>query len=625
MSEVGKPPMRQNLSIVETHRRTWTGVSYSLVCVGLLGMVGLALRAPKTPAVVMSTTMRATEEVRIAGNDHAKEYSDDGPKTVLELQQFRQAGSIPIQSAGGREGSETLINLNPTINTWYVLRVAWNGLPEMSYHLENPAPLSRRFVLDEHFPLGIVVEEGQARYPCNLLGGASANVLDQAAKSESVFAPLCESRLYLRNRAKGQRTALEAATEFLRSKVWGGEKVIVLFHHLMKDTHRETGTIQTETANQDAKSVNSTNLPTPARIDPQYANRVVSSGDLGVAAESSENGGLRPGSWYAASGNPGVYISLIQPNFIDPAILKSYRTTVNNLDGVEASSLCYLVAFDLDQFDLAYELGTEYPGVGWSEHIIPKMKDPKLQGPDGIGSISPLVATGLINPESAPKTVATFTGGFKREHGAFKSGEFALRNHGSHYGFIEDGVVLSKLQPGLATIFVLKDGQVGMKTWGDGDNQLLTDLKYARQNGVPLVEYDEALRSTVPGALVNRWGPGNWSGTEDMKLRTIRAGIGLQERAGKRFLVYAVFSDATPSAMARVFQAYQFNYALLLDMNALEHTYLALYRRSGQQLFVDHLIQGMGQVEKSAGGEVVPRFLGYPDNRDFFYLTRRNP
>ena len=93
---------------------------------------------------------------------------------------------------------------------------------------------------------------------------------------------------------------------------------------------------------------------------------------------------------------------------------------------------------------------------------------------------------------------------------------------------------------------------------------------------------------------------------------------------GKRFLIYAVFSDATPSAMARIFQAYRCDYAMLLDMNALEHTYLALYRRTGPQMFVDHLLKGMSELDKSAAGEVVPRFLGYPDNRDFFYVMRRN-
>ena len=163
-----------------------------------------------------------------------------------------------------------------------------------------------------------------------------------------------------------------------------------------------------------------------------------------------------------------------------------------------------------------------------------------------------------------------------------------------------------------------------MKTWEAQDDQILAKIKYARQNGVPLVEFDEQSQSTVPGRLVNSWGPGNWSGSENMKLRTIRSGAALQWNGKKRFLIYAVFSDATPSAMARVFQAYQCRYGMLLDMNALEHTYLALYRRAGSQLFVDHLIDGMSQVEKSDANGPVPRFLGYPDNRDFFYLMRRN-
>jgi hypothetical protein len=60
-------------------------------------------------------------------------------------------------------------------------------------------------------------------------------------------------------------------------------------------------------------------------------------------------------------------------------------------------------------------------------------------------------------------------------------------------------------------------------------------------------------------------------------------------------------------------------------MNALEHTYFALYRRSGGELSVDHLLKGMNQLDKSAGGEAVPRFLGFPDNRDFFYVMRREP
>jgi hypothetical protein len=383
--------------------------------------------------------------------------------------------------------------------------------------------------------------------------------------------------------------------------------------------NRETGQIQAERQAADASAEHKPgDVPLSGLIDKEYADRLLTSGNLGIELEAPAYGGMVPGAWYAANGVPGVYVSIIQPGMIDSAVLQSDKTLANNLDGVESSSLCYLIAFDLARFELGFALGTEHPGVGWSAHIQPQVRDRSLPGPDGIGGIAPLVSTGLVSPENARRTVATFTGGFKREHGAFMYGDLALKNHGSHYGFIENGVVFSKLQQGLATILMLDDGSIQMKTWTDADNRLLPQIKHARQNGVPLIEFG------APGARVASWGAGNWSGSEDKKLRTIRAGAALQENAGKRFLIYAVFSDATPSAMARVFQAYRCDYAMLLDMNALEHTYLALYRRSGSQLLVEHLIKGMSQVDESMSGETVPRFLGFPDNRDFFYVMRRD-
>jgi hypothetical protein len=64
---------------------------------------------------------------------------------------------------------------------------------------------------------------------------------------------------------------------------------------------------------------------------------------------------------------------------------------------------------------------------------------------------------------------------------------------------------------------------------------------------------------------------------------------------------------------------------MLMDMNALEHTYLAAYQREGSKLLVQHLIEGMSVLDKSVGGNYVPRFLGYEDNRDFFYVMKREP
>ena len=80
-----------------------------------------------------------------------------------------------------------------------------------------------------------------------------------------------------------------------------------------------------------------------------------------------------------------------------------------------------------------------------------------------------------------------------------------------------------------------------MKTWADGDNRSLPLIEHARQNGVPLIEFDQTSQLPIPGALVTHWGAGNWAGSEDRALRTIRAGAALQQHAGRRFLIYAVF------------------------------------------------------------------------------------
>jgi hypothetical protein len=554
------------------------------------------------------------------------EYHALVPKTVVALQQFRETHTTKIRSPQGREGSVSLTNLNPSVNSWYLLQVSWSGGAQgTTYHLENPDPSSRRLTLDETFPSSLIIVEGNSQYPCGLDLSSAQNSLDQARASQSTFAPLCGGKVMLRNPAKGHRTSLEAVTDFLRDEVWGGEKVIVFVrNNVTSDSYRETATFSTSVAHAAELPVESeaNGSPLPALIDPHQGDRLVAPVNVGIPLETNVAKGIRFGTWYPARGNPGVYFSMIQPNVIAPEVMQSHRNLVNALDSVEATSLCYLVAFDLDQFQLGYALGTEHPRVGWSPRTPDQMKTRTMTGPDGIGSVVPLVTTGLVSPGDARRTVATFTAGFKRQHGAFKHGEFAHKNRGSYYGFIENGVVLSKLQPGLATLFALEDGHVQMKTWTEADNGQLARIKCARQNGVPLVDYDALTGRVLPGSLVTQWGPGNWSGSADEKLRTLRAGAALQETRNKRFLIYALFSDATPSSMVRVFQAYLCRYGMLLDMNALEHTYMALYRHEKSKRVVDHLVKGMSQFEKSGPEGLIPRFLGYPDNRDFFYLMR---
>ena len=553
------------------------------------------------------------------------------PRTILDLQPFRQVDSIRIGATQGQKGTATLINLNPGINAWYLLRLERGTDTEaQEYHLENSARRSQKILLDQAYPDGLVLVEEGRRSPCELWKAGSADALTQAKVSNAAYAPLCGGRISLRNPVKGYRTEIEIAAEFFRDEFPGGEKI----ETFVRDTFFATGyREEAKTARAPGlpggashPQVRPENRPAPARLDPGQTGRVITSSHLGIDVEEGPAAGsLAPGQWYPAKDSPGIYASLITAGSVAPEILHSYPKVVSRLDAEELGALVYLVAFDLEMYETRFSRGTDHPRVNWSDHMLDRMRDRSLPGPDGIGTVAPLVATGMIGPGGeAGRTAAVFTGGFKRTHGAFLWGELAEKNHGSHYGFMESGVIFSRLQPGLSTLYSLAGGRTEMGTWTGADDGRLPEIVSARQNGVPIiVGFDEATALSIPGPLVSRWGEGNWSGSIDRKLRTLRAGAAVQEVGSKRFLIYAVFTSATPSSMARVFQAYGCRYAMLLDMNALELTYMALYVRKGSELFVEHLIQGMAEADKSVQGKYLPRFLSYPDNRDFFYLLRK--
>ncbi|HTY65812.1 MAG TPA: hypothetical protein VMH36_04120 [Alphaproteobacteria bacterium] len=576
--------------------------------------VGSLFRAPAAPGESPDSAAQLARQ--------AAQYNAEVPKTIFELQPFR---ATEVADARDGPSGASLVNLNPHINIWFVLTLDRGGRPE-AYHLENPRPDRTHVHLDPAGG-GLRISEAGRDVTCALwsdgrTGRGASDPLAAAMRSGLAYAPLCEGRLLLRNKVRGAQTTIEQASDILRDYVPGGEAIIGFVKgSFYQDKFRDTGTVGAGQAT--ATSETSPDWPLPAAMA-ATAGRPDVPKYLGIAADRPV-AAMGPGRWYPARGLPGVFVSYMEPGDVAPEILKSYRDRVNALDDVESDALVYLVAFDLAQFDLGFALGTDHPRIGWSPRPIQAVRDDTLPGPDGVGSLAPLVPTGMVSPALAGRTVATFAGGFRRQHGAFRYGPFAERNHGSHYGFIEQGAILSKLQPGLATLFALDDGTVEMKSWTSQDDALLPRIRQARQNGVPIIEAGGAGGGIpVPGALVARWGPGNWSGTAEEKLRSVRAGACLQETPLKRFLLYAYFSDATPSAMARAFQAYGCRYAMLLDMNALEHTYLAVYPHDSDRRVIEHLVEGMALVDKKAGGNrVLARFLEVPDDRDFFYLTRR--
>jgi hypothetical protein len=550
------------------------------------------------------------------------EYQARRPKSVTELQIFRRSEAIAARRARGKPGRATLTNLQPHVNAWFLLTLAWPGAAAETYHLENPDPSGQRLRLDPSRPSGLLLQVARTETGCDLWGDRAAGIA--AAKASRLpYAPLCEGRVYLRNPVEGRRTALEWATDFLRDYVWNGERITTFVREtFFQDAFLATSDVLPGVAGEG--DVRHANRPEPAQVDPRYAGHTLIAQDFGLVLDNPAGRRVRVGSWYPLKDNPGIFASVIQPGLVSPEVIKSQAGRVNALDAVESDALVYLVAFDLAHFELGFALGTEHPRLEWSDRVRAAVRAPALPGPDGFADARPLVRTGLLPPELVARVAATFTGGFKRTHGGFRHGDLAARNSGSHYGFVEHGVVFSKLVPGLSTVVVDTVGEVSIATWQERDPASLWNVRHARQNGVAILEPDPQTRAPRPSALVRNWGRGNWSGSKDNRLRSLRAGVCLQEPEGRRFLIYGYFSTATPSAMARVFQAYGCRYAMHLDMNALEHTYLAVYRLRNGTFATQHLVEGMSVLDKPVKEQELPRFVAYADNRDFFYLVRRS-
>ncbi len=550
-------------------------------------------------------------------------------KSIIDIQPYKISEKITILQDDGKTGEVELINLNSKINSWYILKLRWHKSGEtFTYHLENLFPQVNAIKLDASYVDGIVIENGNDKIPCPLWSRPTYPIRE-ARFSKKPFAPICEKQLFLRNKIDGHRSTKEWITDFLRDHVWGGERITSFFKstffkdHFLIQSESSFGPKSDASKGGAGNEEPKTAKPLEALVGSNYRDVSVEPTDLGIEIEEKVDGKIRVGKWYPVKDIKNVYISTIKPSYVENDIYEKFKSEIGTLDNVEKDALVYSIAFDLDFHELGFSLGTDHPRVDWSDRTLEKVRNRNLPGPDGIGDVAPLVPLGLLNSKYAKRVISTFTGGFKRSHAAFKWGDLALKNFGSHYGFIEHGVLFSKLQPGLATFVIKKDKSIVMKTWQEEDNAMMEDILHARQNGVAVLDIDEVSKETVPGKYVRRWAEGNWSGSQDSKFRTLRAGVCMVENGTKRYLVYTYFSSVTPPAMSLVFLGYRCSYAQHLDMNAMEHTYLSLFRRKQSDLFIEHLISGMNVLDGRVRGLILPRFVGIPDNRDFFYVMKR--
>lgn len=521
------------------------------------------------------------------------------PGSIFALNPFHND-----QTATDADGRNyRLISMNPYQNSWFVLEVTETNGRTSSYHLQNAD--RENWTIELSPDAELLLEGPDDAFACAPWEDGD---LADAAGSGLPYAPVCDWQIFVRNAVSGNRSSREAVADFLRDNVLFGDSIV----NLIKGAFYEDAFMVSSEAVEAEDPGAVVALLGQAELDrfPLMTART------GFSVEGTDGGRMAAGSWYAIEDAPGIYASVMQPGMVSQSILGSGGA--NWLDGVENNADVTLVAYDMSQFEIGYELGTDHPRLEWSPRPSNRTG---TAGPDGFRSPDPLVRVGMISPALTDRIAATFTGGFKREHGAWRFGPMAGYNFGHHYGFMQDGVIMSRLWPGLATLYMLDDGTIGMRTWTESDTEeLLPHLVFARQNGVPLVD------GGIPGEQVQSWGGGNWSGSAEANLRTVRSGVCLRRVEDREFLIYAYFSSATPSAQARTFQAYGCEYAMLLDMNSPELTYSAIYIQDeeDEQVEIEHLVTSMSGVDQTRrDGTQIARFLSYADSRDFFYIIRR--
>jgi hypothetical protein len=401
------------------------------------------------------------------------------------------------------------------------------------------------------------------------------------ALPQASFHRACDGLLLVAATVEGYRTTVDAVTDLLRDRLGGlGESAISVVKAVRGDADREAATY-TPTALTGPAAADAG--PPRARLVAGFAQRAMAKGELAPALDGVTGPNLDVGRWYRSREQPLAWLSRVTP-----------RAVGHGADPETFDAAVDLLAVPLDQVTVAYRVGTEHPRLDWSKWPNAQGKGP---GPDGVGTAAPFARPGMIDPRERERLVAVFAGGFKRLHGALQDG--------TYYGFVEDGVVLTRLRPGLATLYTLADGTVRLDPWtGEAPGPLL----FARQNGIPLVV------DGLPGRrLEDR--SASWSTGVDGNPRTARGGACVIE-GERRWLVYAYLSAAIPRTMSDVFVAYGCRTAMLLDMSRAPLAYAALHGRAGHA----PLNQGMRRADPAKGA----KFVDQADERDFFAVMVRD-
>ncbi|MDE3094791.1 MAG: phosphodiester glycosidase family protein [Chloroflexota bacterium] len=244
-------------------------------------------------------------------------------------------------------------------------------------------------------------------------------------------------------------------------------------------------------------------------------------------------------------------------------------TTFVRPDAARPYATVTLAAFDAGSISLHPVAGTQDPG-----------------GPLGVRGPGDIPASVL----RGGALIAAFNGGFRWDDG--------------HYGMLVDGMEITPMRDGLATLASYRDGSFRFGIWGS-DIVPAPDLVSARQNGIFLIDHGAVSPKIDAGG--ETWG---WVFYKSRQFYTARTAIGLT--ADGRF-VFAAGHDVDARTLALAMQRAGVVTAMQLDINS-PYSQMALYEDQSGTLRGFNLADWMAAAPSGF-------FAGRV--RDFVYMTIR--
>ncbi len=273
-----------------------------------------------------------------------------------------------------------------------------------------------------------------------------------------------------------------------------------------------------------------------------------------------------------ASPSDGRWIPIVDP--ADPAGAPAMFKSLVHPDPRRSFAAVAVVAIDLSRVDLTMVLGTV---------------EPRSQ------AVSREQRPGVIPRERFDTLLAAFNGGFKAEHG--------------HYGAMLDGQTLIAPRDTSCTVALYKDSSIEIRTWPVVRDRA-GDMTGYRQTPPCLVEQGQIHERLLQAEESKGWGAA--VGGETV-IR--RSSIGLS--SDHKTLFYGFGDSVSAGSLARAMKAAGSEDAAQLDVNGMYPRFL-FYGRTPPG--------GTPQVSSALVPDVPfvrSEYVGRPEGRDFFYLTRK--